>query len=60
MRVMPVILSMRDSYEDLLHQTGIPLVLLDMRVGHADEELRKLLLKTRSERFIWVVYRADE
>lgn len=59
MQVRPVNPSMRDSYEYLMHQTGIPSFMLDLRKGHGAEELRKELMKKRSERFIGVIYRAD-
>ncbi|WP_046869710.1 protein-L-isoaspartate(D-aspartate) O-methyltransferase [Microvirga massiliensis] len=52
-RVRP---SLRDSYERLCHDAGIPRFFLDL---HRDEALRRRLLEPRLERFIGVIYRPE-
>ncbi len=56
MAVMKVRPGLPDSYEQLLHSTGIKNFVLDLRDGHCNEELRKELMKKRLERFIGVIY----
>jgi erythromycin esterase-like protein len=59
MQVMNVVPSLPDSYEFLMHQTGIKSFWLDLRAGVCDEDLRKELMKKKLERFIGVIYRPD-
>lgn len=56
MQVMQVRPGMQNSYEELMHATGVKSFALDLREGHCDEELRKALMKKRLERFIGVIY----
>lgn len=55
--VMDVRPSREDSYEYLMHETGIPSFKLDLREKSMDKELRAELMKKRLERFIGVIYR---
>jgi len=57
MSVMDVVPSRKDSYERLMHDSGVPNFLLDLRDGRMDSELRQALLEPRLERFIGVIYR---
>ncbi|KAF2136020.1 uncharacterized protein K452DRAFT_238283 [Aplosporella prunicola CBS 121167] len=57
MEVMTVNPSRDDSYERVMHDTGIPSFKLDLREGCIDDELRNALMKKRLERFIGVIYR---
>ncbi len=59
MQVMRVKPALSKSYELLLHETGIPCFLLDLRSGPGgcNKYLRRALMKRRLERFIGVVYR---
>jgi erythromycin esterase-like protein len=59
MQVMKVNPGLPGSYETLMHTTGIPSFLLDLRKGRCDERLRQALMEKRLERFIGVVYRPD-
>jgi protein-L-isoaspartate(D-aspartate) O-methyltransferase len=59
MQVKRVNPSRLDSYERLAHDSGAGRFLLDLREGHADDELRYRLLQPRLERFIGVIYRPD-
>lgn len=59
MKVMKVNPSREDSYERIMHDTGIPSFLLNLRKGHQDEEVLRALEKPRLERFIGVIYRPD-
>ncbi|KAL2257238.1 hypothetical protein VTK26DRAFT_449 [Humicola hyalothermophila] len=56
MQVMQVRPGLPNSYEHLMHSTGVKSFALDLREGHCDAELRKELLKKRLERFIGVIY----
>ncbi|KAG7289238.1 hypothetical protein NEMBOFW57_005603 [Staphylotrichum longicolle] len=56
MQVMKVQPGLQNSYEDLMHATGVKNFVLDLRQGRCDEELRKALMKKRLERFIGVIY----
>ncbi len=58
MQVMQVRPGLPNSYEALMHATGVKNFALDLRVGHCDEELRQALMKKRLERFIGVIYAA--
>lgn len=57
MEVMRVRPSRADSYEHLTLATGLPRLLLDLRPGVLDDELRGALDQPRLERFIGVIYR---
>jgi erythromycin esterase-like protein len=59
MQIMKVNPSRPDSIERVLYNTGVPSFLLDMRVGHLDEDIRSHLAKKRLERFIGVIYRPN-
>jgi erythromycin esterase-like protein len=56
MQVMKVQPGLQNSYEDLMHATGVKNFVLDLRQGRCNEELRKALMKKRLERFIGVIY----
>ena len=56
MQVMRVQPGLPNSYEQLMHATGVKNFVLDLREGHCNEELRKALMKKRLERFIGVIY----
>ncbi len=56
MQVMQVRPGLQNSYEALMHATGVQNFVLDLREGHCDEELRQALMKKRLERFIGVIY----
>jgi erythromycin esterase-like protein len=57
MRIMDVRPSLPGSYESLAHDSGVPSFLLDLREGHAGQELTEALSEPRIERFIGVIYR---
>ncbi|KAF2271240.1 erythromycin esterase [Westerdykella ornata] len=57
MRIMSVNPSRKDSWERVMHDTGISSFLLDLRPGYQDEEVRKALEEEKLERFIGVIYR---
>ncbi|KAK7425712.1 hypothetical protein QQZ08_007811 [Neonectria magnoliae] len=59
MSVMKLNPGLPNSYEDLMHATGIKNFVLDLRKGKCGERLRQLLCKKRLERFIGVIYRPD-
>ncbi|KAL4937220.1 hypothetical protein BDV06DRAFT_232722 [Aspergillus oleicola] len=61
MQIMNVKPSMRESWERLAHDTGVPSFLLDLREDHMSREVREALHeeKTRLQRFIGVIYRPD-
>lgn len=59
MRVVPVNPGLPNSYEHLMHATGLGSFALDLREGRCDPELRRALMRKRQERFIGVVYRPD-
>lgn len=56
MQVMQVRPGLPNSYEQLMHATGVKNFVLDLREGRCDEGLRKELMKKRLERFIGVIY----
>lgn len=56
MSVMQVRPGLPNSYEELMHATGVKSFVLDLREGHCDENLRKALMRKRLERFIGVIY----
>lgn len=57
MRINKVIPALPDSYEELMHDTGIQNFVLDLREQVCDKDLRDALLRKRLERFIGVIYR---
>lgn len=59
MRIMRVRPGMANSYEQLMHATGIKNFVLDLREGYCDPRLREALMRKRLERFIGVIYRPD-
>ena len=59
MQIMSVVPGLPTSYEALMHSTGIPSFMLDLRESRCDKQLREELTKHRLERFIGVVYRPD-
>ncbi|TWG81789.1 erythromycin esterase-like protein [Cupriavidus gilardii J11] len=58
MEVMNVVPARPDSYEALLHRTGIDRCVVDLRED-VHPEARTLLSVSRQERFIGVIYRPD-
>lgn len=59
MSVMKVRPGMRGTYEELMHATGVPRFLLDLRRGWCDDEVLDELSKKRLERYIGVIYKPD-
>lgn len=59
MRVMEIRPALLNSYEGLMHATGLPNFVLDLRQNKCDKGLRRELLRRRLERFIGVIYRPD-
>ncbi|KAM5351790.1 hypothetical protein ACJ41O_004513 [Fusarium nematophilum] len=57
MQVMRVRPGLPNSYEELMHATGIKNFVLDLRKRNCDERLRKALSERRLERFIGVLYK---
>jgi erythromycin esterase-like protein len=57
MEVMDVSPSRDDSYERVMHDTGISRFMLDLREGMIESDVRKALMEKRLERFIGVIYR---
>lgn len=57
MQVMTVNPSRKDSWERVMHDTGVPSFLLDMRSGYQKKEVRQALEQEKLERFIGVIYR---
>ncbi|KAI9158069.1 hypothetical protein HJFPF1_06057 [Paramyrothecium foliicola] len=57
MQVMRVQPGLRDSYEELFHATGVKNFMLDLRKGKCDDKVRQMLMKSRLERFIGVLYK---
>ena len=58
MEVKRVLPSLRQSYENLCHQTGRPQFMLPLR-GRRAADIRKQLAKPRLERAIGVIYRPE-
>ncbi|OCL08597.1 putative erythromycin esterase [Glonium stellatum] len=56
MQIMCVNPSREDSYERIMHDTGIPSFLLDLRGERQKKEVIEALMKPRLERFIGVIY----
>ncbi|KAF2742738.1 putative erythromycin esterase [Sporormia fimetaria CBS 119925] len=59
MRIMSVNHSRSDSWERVMHDTGVPSFLLDLRSGYQQEEIRTACEEEKLERFIGVIYRPD-
>ncbi|KAH7112420.1 erythromycin esterase-domain-containing protein [Dactylonectria macrodidyma] len=59
MSVMKLKPGLPNSYEGLMHATGIKNFMLDLRKSKCDERLRQLLCNRRLERSIGVIYRPD-
>ncbi|WP_052208877.1 erythromycin esterase family protein [Croceibacterium mercuriale] len=59
MQVKTINPSRADSYERIMHDSGIDRFLLDLRDGVAAEELRLVLGDERLERYIGVIYRPE-
>ncbi|KAL7930280.1 erythromycin esterase domain-containing protein [Trichoderma chlorosporum] len=59
MHVMQVRPSLSNSYENLMHATGVESFLVDLRKGKCMKELRAALMEPRIERFIGVIYHPD-
>ena len=59
MQIMKINPGLPNSYEELMHATGVKNFVLDLRPGHCDAKLREELMKRRLERFIGVIYRPD-
>ncbi|KAF4944747.1 hypothetical protein FGADI_12467 [Fusarium gaditjirri] len=57
MQVMGIRPGLPDSYEELMHATGIKNFVLDLRKKNCDARLRKALSERRLERFIGVLYK---
>lgn len=57
MQITSVVPALSISYEGLMHETGIPCFMLDLRESRCDRRLWEELRKRRLERFIGVVYR---
>ncbi|KAM0546692.1 hypothetical protein ACHAPJ_010729 [Fusarium lateritium] len=57
MNIMKVRPGLSNSYEELMHATGIKNFVLDLREGKCDKRLRKALSERRLERFIGVLYK---
>jgi erythromycin esterase-like protein len=57
MKIKRVNPSRPDSFERLMHDSGVPRFLLDLR--DASEPLRETLTEQRLERYIGVIYRPD-
>ncbi|KAK4670021.1 uncharacterized protein QC763_208100 [Podospora pseudopauciseta] len=56
MQVMKLRPGLPNSYEQLMHATAVKNFVLDLRVGHCNEELIKALMEKRLERFVGVIY----
>jgi len=59
MRIKQVNPSRNDSYEYIMHDTGLESFLLDLRDRPEQQLLREALMKPRLERFIGVIYRPE-
>jgi len=59
MKIKDVIPSREDSYEFVMHSTGISSFLLDLKPTPRNEEIIQALQRPRRERFIGVVYRSE-
>jgi erythromycin esterase-like protein len=59
MRIKSVNPSRPDSFERLMHDSGVPRFLMDLRHAAASRELRRALSTERLERYIGVIYRPE-
>lgn len=59
-QIMDIPPSIPNSYEALLHETGLSTFLLDLREKKCNQELRKDLMGPRKERYIGVIFDPDE
>ncbi len=59
MKIKRVRASLPESYERVIHDSGIPRFLLDLREGQVGRDVREALMEPRLERFIGVIYRPD-
>jgi erythromycin esterase-like protein len=58
MQIMRINPSRPDSYERVMHDTGLPRFLLDLR-AETNDAARAALMAPRLERYIGVIYRPD-
>lgn len=58
LRIKPINPSRPDSYERMMHESGVERFLLDLREGR-NADARDALMKERLERYIGVIYRPD-
>jgi erythromycin esterase-like protein len=59
MRIMPINPSRADSYERIMHDSGVQRFLLDLRENARSPKLREALKGKRLERYIGVIYRPE-
>jgi erythromycin esterase-like protein len=59
MKIKAVNPSRPDSYERIMHDSGLASFMLDLRAGAADDTLREALTEERLERYIGVIYRPE-
>ena len=59
MEIREILPSREDSYERIMHNTGIPSFLLDLRESVENADMRPALDMPMRERFIGVIYRSD-
>jgi erythromycin esterase-like protein len=59
MRIKPVSPSRPDSYEWIMHESGVERFLIDLREHSSASDLRVALTKERLERYIGVIYRPE-
>ena len=59
MKIKPVNPSRPDSYERIMHESGVERFLLDLREGAGPPDLREALKAERLERYIGVIYRPE-
>ncbi|KAF4989451.1 hypothetical protein FGRMN_9116 [Fusarium graminum] len=59
LQIMKVQPGLPDSYEELMHATGVGNFMLDLRRGKCDDKLREALSERRLERFIGVLYKIE-
>jgi erythromycin esterase-like protein len=59
MKIKPVSPSRPDSYERIMHESGVERFLIDLREHPSTGDLRVALTKERLERYIGVIYRPE-
>ncbi len=59
MKIKTINASRADSFERIMHNSGMARFLLDLREGEASEALRESLTVERLERYIGVIYRPE-